>query len=112
MKETENCGKIAKNGVHKDRERSQKICQRWIHRRVLKRITGSWECIRRKDGQCRATVKIPPTDELIEQINDLSHAPSPTQVEETKSQGRNETQSKSNRKNSTTNSRRTIEQYL
>ena len=92
-------------------ERSQKICQRWIHRRVLKRITGSWECVRRKDGQCRATVKIPPTDELIEQVNDLSHAPS-TQVEETKSQGRNETQSKSNRKNSTTNSRRTIEPYL
>ena len=49
---------------------------------------SSWEFIlRRKDGQRRATVKtvkLSPTDEMIGQFNDYTHAPSPTQVEVTK----------------------------
>ena len=52
---------------------------------MLANDISSWECILwRKDGKCRATVKISPTDEFIEHVNDHTHAPSPTQVEVTK----------------------------
>ena len=52
---------------------------------MLANDISSWECILwRKDGKCRATVKISPTDKFIEHVNDHTHAPSPTQVEVTK----------------------------
>lgn len=57
----------------------------YVFKKMLANDISSWECIlRRKDGQCRATIKLSPTDEFIEQVNDHIHPPSSTKVEVTK----------------------------
>ena len=57
----------------------------YVFKKQLANDNSSWECVlRRKESQCRATVKLSPTDEFIEQNNEHTHAPSATEVEVTK----------------------------
>ena len=56
-----------------------------MFKKMLANDISSWACImQRTYGQCQATVKLSPTDEFIEQFNDHTNAPFPTQVEVTK----------------------------
>ena len=43
---------------------------------------------RRKGNQCKATIKLSPTDEFIDQVNEHTHAPSQTEDEVTKVKSR------------------------
>ena len=57
----------------------------YVFKKQLANDNSSWECVlRRKESQCRATVKLSPTDEFIEENNEHTHAPSATEVEVTK----------------------------
>ena len=57
----------------------------YVFKKQLANDNSSWECVlRRKERQCRATVKLSPTDEFIEQNNEHTHASSATEVEVTK----------------------------
>ena len=57
----------------------------YVFKKMLPNDISLRECILgRKDEQCLTTIKLSPTDEFIEQVNDHTHAPSPTQVEVTK----------------------------
>ena len=54
-----------------------------------KKCCSSWECIlSRKGNQCKATIKLSPTDEFIDQVHEHTHAPSQTEVEVTKVKSR------------------------
>ena len=44
--------------------------------------------MRRKGNQCKATIKLSPTDEFNDQVNKHTHAPSQTEVEVTKVKSR------------------------
>ena len=60
-----------------------------MFKKILGNEVSSWECIlRRKDNQCKAMIKLFPTDEFIEQVNEHTHAPSQTEVEVTKVKSR------------------------
>ena len=55
----------------------------YVFKKQLANDNSSWECVlRRKESQCRATVKLSPTDEFIEQNNEHTYAPA-TEVEVT-----------------------------
>ena len=44
-----------------------------------------YECVlRRKNGQCKVSIKVDENNEFVEQVNEHTHAPSQTQVEVTK----------------------------
>ena len=56
---------------------------------MLANEVSSWEFILpRKGNQCKATIKLSPTDEFIDQVNEHTHAPSQTEVEVTKVKSR------------------------
>ena len=42
---------------------------------------SSWECVRRRNGDCKARLKLSATDLFVAAINDHSHPPSHTQTE-------------------------------
>ena len=44
--------------------------------------------LHKKCNQCKATIKLFPTDKFIEQVNEHAHAPSQTEVEVTKTKSR------------------------
>ena len=49
----------------------------YVFRKMLANEVSSLECIlRRKGNQCKATIKLSPTDEFIEQVNEHTYAPS------------------------------------
>ena len=61
----------------------------YVFKKMLANEVSSWECILcRKGNQCKATIKLSPTDEFIEQVNEHTHAPSQTEVEVTKVKSR------------------------
>ena len=61
----------------------------YVFKKMLGNEVSSWECILRwKGNQCKATIKLFPTDEFIEQVNEHTHAPSQTEVEVTKVKSR------------------------
>ena len=45
------------------------------------RRASSWECARRRNGDCKARMKLPTVDAFIESINEHSHPPSVAQCE-------------------------------
>ena len=61
----------------------------YVFKKMLANEVSSWECIlRRKGNQCKATIKLSPTDEFIDQMSEHTHAPSQTEVEVTKVKSR------------------------
>ena len=59
--------------THENRKRSKKAHWKWIYvfRKMLANDSSNWECIlRRKGNQCKATIKLSPTDEFIEPVNE------------------------------------------
>ena len=61
----------------------------YVFKKMLANEVSSWECIlRRKDNQRKATIKLSPTDEFIDQVNLHTHAPSQKEVEVTKVKSR------------------------
>ena len=61
----------------------------YVFKKTLANEVNSWECIlRRKENQCKAMMKLSPTDKFIEQVNEHTHAPSQREVEVTKVKSR------------------------
>ena len=61
----------------------------YVFKKMLANEVSPWECIlHRKGNQCKATIKLSPTDEFIDQVNEHTHAPSQTEVEVTKAKSR------------------------
>ena len=61
----------------------------YVFKKILANEVSSWGCIlRRKGNQCKATIKLSPTDNFIVQVSEHTHAPSQTEVEETKVKSR------------------------
>ena len=44
----------------------------------------SWECVERRKGKCKAKVKLTDVYDFVAEINEHTHAPSPTNCELTK----------------------------
>ena len=60
-----------------------------MFKKILANEVSSWEYIlHRKDNQCKAAIKLSPTDEFTEKLNEHIHAPSQTEVEVTKVKSR------------------------
>ena len=55
----------------------------YVRQKDLANDVVSWECDQRKKGMCKARVKVL-NDQIIERINDHTHAPNQTNVEVTK----------------------------
>ena len=55
----------------------------YVFKKRLANDISSWECELRRKGQCRATVKLEPTDEYICMLNEHTHPPSQTKCEVT-----------------------------
>jgi len=54
----------------------------YVFKKMLANDIKCYECVlRRKDGQCKALIKLDENDELVGQVNEHTHAPSQTQVE-------------------------------
>lgn len=54
----------------------------YVFKKMLANDVKCYECeMRRKNGQCKVSVKLDDNNEFIEQINEHTHAPSQTQVE-------------------------------
>ena len=54
----------------------------YVFKKMLPNDVSYWECnLHRKNNQCKVTIKISPTDEFIEQVNEHTHAPSQAEVE-------------------------------
>ena len=61
----------------------------YVFKKMMANEVSFWECIlRRKGNQCKATIKLSPTDEFIDQVNEHTHASSQTEVEVTKVKSR------------------------
>ena len=61
----------------------------YMFKKILANEVSSWEYIlHRKDNQCKAAIKLSPTDEFTEKLNEHIHAPSQTEVEVTKVKSR------------------------
>ena len=61
----------------------------YVFKKILANEVSSWNCIlRRKGNQCKATIKLSPADEVIEPVNEHTHAPSQTEAEVTKVKSR------------------------
>ena len=61
----------------------------YVFKKMMANEVSFWECIlHRKGNQCNTTIKLFPTDEFIDQVNEYTHASSQTEVEVTKVKSR------------------------
>lgn len=52
----------------------------YVFQKTLANDVQSWECLRRRKNTCRARVKVA-NNEIVDRVNDHTHAPNQIQVE-------------------------------